>query len=206
MGFFSNLFRNNQASNYRVTNSRPNNNTSTRPIAAPTYIPSFDVFDFEDEHEKDIERWNDKIDKAEPDRGGNPDKIVQGYEKAISLCEAFKDFCYSFGSAGANYYEEHEANRMDELESLLDEYLATEYEEDKRNYEAKKEADKLFSSIKHKITKYLSDNNGVMRKNIYAQFPEEQQPIVLKALNTLIADGKVIKEKQGGKLIFRINQ
>lgn len=63
------------------------------PKTTQRVIYNSEELDFEDEPEKEIERWRSKIDAAEPDRYDNPDRTVSGYEKVISLCEEFKD-CY----------------------------------------------------------------------------------------------------------------
>lgn len=61
----------------------------------------------------------------------------------------------------------------------------------------------MFSATKSKIMKFVSSKEcGVMRKEIYAQFPPELQPIVLKGLNALISDGKIYKLKQNDRLLF----
>lgn len=144
MGFFSSFFKKITQPTLDSSNlveppsdiSNLKQSASVNPnLRKYNYDP--DMFDFEDEHEKDIEKWNRRIDNAEPSSGDNPDKKVAAYEKAIELCNEFESFCSDF-PGGTVYYLENEQSRRDELERDLEDYLSEDYEEEKRFYEEEK--------------------------------------------------------------------
>lgn len=171
-------------------------------IFTSSYDPA--EFDFEDEHEKEIERWRIKIENAEANayRYDNPDKIVTAAEKVIALCDEFRDFCYSY-SGGMSYYDNNEADTKERLEQDLQDYLDNEYDSAKAFYDEEQKHKRFLASSKRKIYNALSaSEKGMTRKEVYALFSPDDQGIVLRILNQLVNEDKVSKEKQGNKLIF----
>lgn len=93
------------------------------------------VMDFEIKFERSIERWNDRIDNAIETSDEDPDKNVKAYQKAISLCNDFKEFCYSHGDVGSSYYDNNESHLIKNIQQDLDNYLANDYKEEKQEFD-----------------------------------------------------------------------
>lgn len=80
--------------------------------------------------------------------------------------------------------------------------MERDYPQQKAEWDKEQAKKKAFAAKKRKILKFASEHDGVMRKEIYALFAEEEQAEVLKALNALIQDGKMTKQMDGKRLLF----
>ena len=80
--------------------------------------------------------------------------------------------------------------------------MERDYPQQKAEWDKEQTKKKAFAAKKRKILKFASEHDGVMRKEIYALFAEEEQAEVLKALNALIQDGKITKQMDGKRLLF----
>lgn len=194
MGLFSKLFGDKKDPRTQQTGIRPTDNLVG------------ESFDFQDDNEKAIEKWIQKIDQAEESTdNNNPDKVVEAYKKAIRYCDEFKEFCYSYGSGGKYYYDENEAWRKKDLEDSLNDFLKNSYDEEKAYLLEEQAAKNLLATTKSKIIEIISSSpDGIIRTNICSQFDDELKPVVFKALDALGSDGKIVKGKQGNNLLFKI--
>ena len=141
-----------------------------------------DSFDFEDEHEKAIERWQNKIDKAET-RGGdieNPEKQIAAFERWIAVHEEFRDYCESH-TGGDYYWLDWYADAYERAEHDLQDYLENEYESAKIAWEESQQKKRFISSCKKKIlTSIQKSEYGMARKDIYDIFPPDKQAVILE--------------------------
>ena len=158
--------------------------------------------EFEDRYGAKIERLQEQIDNAAWTDSDNPADQVKAYEKAIELCDNLEDFCVGCSSYGNTYFLNHCADIKPRIEAEYKAYMERDYPQQKAEWDKEQEKKKAFAAKKRKILKFTSEHNGVMRKEIYALFVEEEQAEVLKALNTLIQDGKITKQMDGKRLLF----
>lgn len=150
-----------------------------------------------------IRRKEERIDEATWTENDNPDAQKRAYEKALDLCDELEAFCqYECGEYGLTYFLDHCADIKTRIEADFARYMEDEYPAQKEEWDKEQAGKRQFSAIKRKVLKFVTEKNGVMRKDIYALYPEEQQPEVLKAINALIKDGKIIKQMDGRRLLF----
>lgn len=163
-----------------------------------------DSLDFEDEHEKDIERWRNKIEKTEDSayEKANPDDIVSTLRKAVSLCDDFRDFC-SLYIGGTSYYDDNEADVKERIERDIEQYLEDEYEDAKEEYEYLQQQKQEYSALKRKILKaVISSKNGLVHKDIVALTSPENKNLAERALKELVNDESISKEKRGNRWVY----
>ncbi len=192
------------AYNYSLAIKKAEGQSSAPDSSAPSSY-DFDAMDFEDKHEREIEKWNKKIDKAECSNSTDPDKIVAAYRNAITICDEFKDFCYSFDKGGISYYERNEAYRKKQLLDDLNIYLSEDYEEDKINHTEFLKQERFRLSAKKKILNLLSDNeSGISRTEILSHFSKDDHSSISYMLDKLASSGELLKEKRGRFIFFQL--
>lgn len=165
-----------------------------------------DSLDFEDEHEREIERWRNKIDKMEDSAydAENPDTVVSKLRKTISLCDEFRDFC-SLYIGGTSYYDDNEADVKERIERDLEDYLENEYEDAKESYKYLQQEKREYSALKSKILNaIISSENGMTRKDVFALTSLENKNLAERALKELTNDESISKEKRGNKWVYFI--
>ena len=194
MGLLSNLFSGKKA------------NQATPPAKAAS-VPNWANLDEEDafinQYGAELNRMEEKIDNATWTDSDNPADQVKAYEKALDLWDKLESYCYTeCGPYGATYFLNNFANIQPRIQKEYDDYMAIDYPLQKAAWDKEQAKKKAFAAMKRKILKYTTGKEGVMRKEIYAQFDPEQQAQVLKALNALIRDGKIEKRKDGERLLF----
>ncbi len=162
------------------------------------------ALDFEDEHEKDIERWRNKIEKMEDSAYDkeNPDKIISTLRKAVSLCDDFREFC-SLYIGGTSYYDDNEADIKERIERDIEYYLENEYEDAKREYEELQREKRIYSALKKDILNaIISSENGLVHKDIVALTSPENKNLAERALRELVNDESISKEKCGNRWVY----
>lgn len=165
-----------------------------------------DSLDFEDEHEKEIERWRNKIYKMEDSAYDkeDPDDIVSTLRKAVSLCDDFREFCSSY-IGGTSYYDDNEADEKERIEHDIEEYLEYEYEDAKESYAYLHKEKREYSDLKSKILyAIISSENGMVRKDIFALTSPENKNLAERALKELTNDESISKEKRGNRWVYFI--
>jgi hypothetical protein len=185
---------------FRRINDYIESENNKREEARAKYEFDSAVMDFEEKFEKTIERWNDKIDTAEDTYSDNPDDVVKAYNKAITICNEFKEFCYSQGPVGASYYDDNESRRIVELKTNLDNYMANDYESEKADFEEFKAEQKFFNDTKKKIYKIVSSSGDIQRTAVCSKFDVELKSLVVRASNALVDEGKIGEEKIKGRI------
>ncbi len=192
---------------------RTDNNTNEQAVKTTSSIKSYnpkhsvynpDSLDFEDEHEKDIERWRNKIEKVEDSAYDkeNPDEIVSTLRKAVSLCDDFREFC-SLYIGGTSYYDDYEAADKERIEHDIEDYLENEYENAKAEYEELQQEKRECSVLKDKILNaIISSENGMLHKDIFALIPPQNQKLAERALKELVNDESISKEKRGNRWVY----
>lgn len=194
MGLLSKLFSGGRAK--QVT-------PPTKAASVPNWGNLDEEDAFLDRYGAELDRMEEKIDNATWTDSDNPADQVKAYEKALKLCDDLEHFCYTeCGPYGATYFLNHLAGIQPRIQKEYDNFMAIDYPLQKAEWDKEQAKKKAFAAMKRKILKYTSDHNGIMRKEIYAQFDPEQQAEVLNALNALIRDGKIEKRKDGEKLLF----
>ena len=172
---------------------------SRSPISYNSKINHPDSFDFEDEHEKEIERWRNKIDNAEVRSGDyeNPDKQVAAFERWIAIYEDCRYFCESH-TGGDYYWLDWFDDSYERAKKDLQDYIDNEYESVKAEWDETQRKKRFYSSAKKKIHKVITNSEtGMSRKDVYALFSPDEQSVILKALNELVSEGKIKQEKHG---------
>ena len=162
------------------------------------------ALDFEDEHEKDIERWRNKIEKMEDSAldKENPDDVVSTLRKAVSLCDDFREFC-SLYIGGTSYYDTYEADDKERIERDIEDYLENEYEDAKTEYEELQQTKKEYSVLKRKILKaIISSENGLLHKDIVSLTSQENKNLAERALKELVNNESISKEKRGNGCVY----
>ncbi len=162
------------------------------------------ALDFEEEHEKDIERWRNKIEKMEDSAYDkeNSDEVVSTLRKAVSLCDDFREFC-SLYIGGTSYYDAYEAADKERIERDIEDYLENEYEDAKAEYEDFQQTKKEYSALKRKILKAISSSeNGMVHKDIFALTTPENKNLAERALKELVNNESISKEKRGNKWVY----
>ncbi len=163
-----------------------------------------DSLDFQDEHEKDIERWRNKIYKMEDSAydAENPDTVISKLRKTISLCDEFRDFC-SLYIGGTSYYDDNELDVKERIERDLEDYLQNEYEDAKEDYKNLQKIKKEYSALKDKILcAIISSENGMVHKEIFALTSPENKNLAERALKELVNDESISKEKRGNRWVY----
>ena len=163
-----------------------------------------DSLDFEDEHEKDIERWRNKIEKMEDSAYDkeNPDDIVSTLRKAVSLCDDFREFC-SLYIGGTSYYDNNEADVKERIERDIEQYLEDEYEDAKEEYEYLQQRKQEYSVLKDTILNaIICSDNGMVHKDIFALTSPENKNLAERALKELVNDESISKEKRGNRWVY----
>lgn len=162
------------------------------------------ALDFEDEHEKDIERWRNKIEKMEDSayEKENPDDIISTLRKALSLCDDFREFC-SLYIGGTSYYDDNEADVKERIEHDIEQYLEDEYNDAKEEYEYLRQQKQECSALKEKILNaIISSENGLLHKDIVALTSPENKNLAERALKELVNDESISKEKRGNRWLY----
>ncbi|MCM1061964.1 MAG: hypothetical protein NC452_16980 [Eubacterium sp.] len=184
----------------KTTEIVSNVKTSTKKHSE--YDPN--ALDFEDEHEKDIERWRNKIEKMEDSAEDkeNPDDVVSTLRKAVSLCDDFREFC-SLYVGGTSYYDDNEANVKERIERDIEYYLENEYEDAKIEYEELQQEKRIYSALKKEILNtIISSDNGLLHKDIFVSIPPENKNLAERALKELVNTKKISKEKRGDRWVY----
>jgi len=192
-----NLFTNESQENKTNNTTKTNNNFSGYDPAA---------LDFEDEHEKDIERWRNKIEKAEDSAYDkqNPDEVISALRKAVALCDDFREFC-SLYVGGTSYYDTYEASDKERIERDIEDYLENEYEDAKEDYENLQQKKKEYSALKRKILKAITlSEDGLLHKDICALTTPENKNLAERALKELVNNESISKEKRGNRWVYFI--
>lgn len=196
MGLFSKLF----------SQKQPDSRQTQEQRAIPpkmTHWAGLNEEDaFEDQYGAKIDRLQEKIDDATWVESDNPADQIKAYEKALELCDQLEDFCAECGPYGSTYFLNHCAGIKPPIEAAYRTYMERDYPQQKAEWDKEQAKKKAFAAKKRKILKFASEHDGVMRKEIYALFAEEEQAEVLKALNALIQDGKMTKQMDGKRLLF----
>lgn len=176
-------------------------------VESPVYRRSGydpDSFDFQDEHEKEIERWRNKIDKMEDSAydAENPDTVISKLRETISLCDEFRDFC-SLYIGGTSYYDDNEADVKERIERDLEDYIQNDYEDAKENYKYLQQKKQEYSVLKDKILyAIISSENGMVHKDIFALTSPDNKNLAERALKELVNDESISKEKRGNKWVY----
>lgn len=171
--------------------------------AVPIWADLSKEDEFEAQYGEAIRRKEERIDEATWTESDNPDAQKRAYEKALDLCDELEAFCqYECGEYGSTYFLDHCADIKTKIEADFARYMEDEYPAQKEEWNKEQAKKRQFSAIKRKILKFVTEKGGVMRKEIYALYPTEQQAEVLKAINALIKDGKIKKQMDGRRLLF----
>lgn len=192
MGFFSNLFKGKQAKNPQEK--------------LVVWVDCDEEDEFEREYGAKIRHLEERVDEATWTDSENPDVQLRAYDRALDLCDELEDFCSSCGSYGRTYFSDHCADLRPRIEKWKEMFLNGEYQEKKKEWDNEQQEKRKYAALKHKILKFISGTGGAMRKEIYGQFPEERQEIILKALNELVDNGKIEKQKDKKRLLFVCTQ
>ncbi|MCX4355635.1 MAG: SWIM zinc finger domain-containing protein [Oscillospiraceae bacterium] len=199
--------------NYEKQETKTDNDNSKKTDEAVSADKSSDykhlgydpnALDFEDEHEKDIERWRNKIEKMEDSAHDkeNPDDVISTLRKAVALCDDFREFC-SLYTGGTSYYDAYEADDKERIERDIEDYIENEYEDAKTEYEELQQAKKEYSALKRKILKAITlSENGLVHKDIVALTSPENKNLAERALKELVNSESISKEKRGNRWVY----
>ncbi|MCL2636926.1 MAG: hypothetical protein FWD48_01010 [Oscillospiraceae bacterium] len=170
---------------------------------------TIDLFNFEDEHKKELQKWDNKLWKAESNISygegiTNPETIEKQYQKAIDLYEEFKYFCDS-NIGGDSYFEEEIQSRYDDLLEGYEEFMENEYEDLMIAYkeftEKRKQINKLRKEVKQRVIEYKS----ISQVDLLKLYDENMKNDILKILNELSQLNEVKKYKEGSRVYFKLN-
>lgn len=176
------------------------------------------AFDFEDAHTPDITRFENKRDRwcDKAMSCNNPDKTLELYKKAVSVCDEFKEFCYSIGFSGKCYYDMYQAEWKSIIEKDLKRYLETEYDDRKQEIAEEKMIKKLENDTKHAILKYIKLHSFLVQKDAPKIFDIKEKcdnikffkvnnTIIIKdCIEELLKCNAIIKEKDGRLNILKL--
>lgn len=119
---------------------------------------------------------------------------IRLYEKALTLYYKAQKFCYSKGKGGTIYFQdlwEYMHNSQDTCFSY-EILIKNAIDETKETYEV------LIPSI----LKVISENQGILQKDIYKFLPEFDKARIRRLIKQLNISGEVIMEKKGNSYIL----
>lgn len=162
------------------------------------------IFDFEDENEKELMRWEQKLDKVR--NYENPNRKLKAYEKRVELAKDFKFFCELNGEGGELWYQKYYSNDIRDAELELLDYEENDYENELLAYKEAQQKKKLNAKIRSTILTLAAQENGILQKELYSMFKPEDKNTVKRIVEKLIADNLIVKEKQGKFNLLKISK
>lgn len=124
-------------------------------------------------------------------------KKIMLLEQSITEFDKCKNFCYSKGKGGTIYFQdmyEYLHNTHNECFSYRDMILGS-------LEECYYERDELIPEIKNVI----SDHNGILQKNIYAELPDFQRSDIQRMLRKLESENVITRIKKSGSYELHLN-
>ena len=124
-------------------------------------------------------------------------KKIMLLEQSITEFDKCKNFCYSKGKGGTIYFQdmyEYLHNTRNECFSYRDMILGS-------LEECYYERDELIPEIKNVI----SDHNGILQKNIYAELPDFQRSDIQRMLRKLESENVITRIKKSGSYELHLN-
>ena len=153
---------------------------------------------------------------------GNIDDKITQCRLAINVFEKAKNFCYNKGKGGTIYFQdmwEHLHNSknpdfsyIESIEEELD-FMINNYQEasekiakDAANREKRERINSFKKSSNELLLKFISENDGVLQKDIYKEFDIEYTSAIKSTLKYLTDNGKIMREKAGSTYRLTINK
>lgn len=136
----------------------------------------------------------DLIDKIT--RNDNPDQSEKYIIPMLKQMKKFKTFCYSHGDYGVDYYQDMCGDDLANLRKEVENYYRNEYPNDKADFEEEREYKAHVEKIRADVVKGLKKGT-VREKDFINGFDKDDKSIVRRKIKDLIAEGLVIKGKDG---------
>ena len=164
-----------------------------------------DADDFYFNHEKQIDKWEERISDA-IDYADNPEKTLKSFEKAFALCDQFEAFCRADPNGGAEYYESEGIRFRENTQSEYDDYMKERYEEDLKEWNEAQEYEKFKKQVKSKLLSAVKKSNKIAQADLKKLLSEEEASLYNSSIKALEESEKIVRTKEGNKIYFTVGR
>lgn len=147
------------------------------------------------------EKMEERIDDMEMPDVDDPEKKIAFFQKKMAKVDEMEAFCADV-PGGQEYFDRHYPLLRQRIQWDLDDYMEDEYESDRERLEQIKVEQKLVNGMKSRIKKEIKKAGSIKATDLKKLFPEEEQRFCAKALRELEKSGAVVKEKDGGRIVY----
>ena len=161
-------------------------------------------FAFDDKYYDSVHAKIDKIWEME-EEFDDPDKTVKNYNKMLEKFEDLKKWCLE-KEGGGEFYEEEVLPEYEGVKENLENFLKNDYEEAKKEFEEVQEHKKTVSKTKKQILSMLKE--PMKKTELEKAFPvqEDDCNYCAIALSELLYEGKIVKGKEGNRVIYSVKK
>lgn len=133
----------------------------------------------------------------------NPDNVEKKITIMLEHILAFKEYCYSLGDYGEEYYDDMCKNEISDFRNQIIEFYQNDYPYMKVAYLEEKKLKSTIKRIKNDINKVLK-NGYILQNKLYKMFLPEEKRLVVNIIKELEKNEKIVKEKTGNTYTIKL--